>query len=281
MKGGRRVLLLTTQAHPQMLEYRHPNLGRLLTPRHFPRLHDTLAEGFPVAADNDCFHGYRPESIARLFGAIVEWPSVIARVHKAWPTLAARHYLSTSGGLVPDLAMTRPPPLATLPPNLLWVAVPDVLRCACGAEEYHRKDDRGPGCAPRGDADATLERFRDWHLWLCHLPLAFVLQDGSERPGRVPWDAPGLAGVFVGGSDEWKLGPDAARLVAEARARGLYAHMGRVNSEKRIRYAISIGCTSVDGTSWVTWRDAHLRRGLNYCARTRPQPVHWQTRLGV
>ncbi len=60
--------------------------------------------------------------------------------------------------------------------NLLWIAVPDVV----------------------GDADATLERFREWHMWLCHLGrLAYVLQDGAERPGRVPWDAPGLAAVFV------------------------------------------------------------------------------------
>lgn len=275
------MLLLTTQAHPQMREYAHPNLGRLLTPRHFPRLHDTLAEGFPVAADNDCFHAYRPQAIARVFEAIVEWPSLGARILKAWAALNPRYYRSTRHGLVRDLELMRPAPLPELPPNLLWVAVPDVLRCACGAPEFHRKPERGPDCTPLGDADATLERFREWHLWLCHLPLAFVLQDGSERPGRVPWGAPGLAGVFVGGSDDWKLGPEAAGLVREARARGLYAHMGRVNSERRIRYAKSIGCTSVDGTSWVTWRAAHLRRGLECCAQARAQPVSWQTRLAL
>jgi hypothetical protein len=275
------MLLLTTQALPQMREYAHPNLGRLLSPRHFPRLKDTIADGFPVAADNDCFHGYKPEAIARMFEAIVEWPSVLARINKALPALDPHYYRSTPGGLAPDPRLMRPPPLPELPENLLWVAVPDVLRCACGAAEFHRKPERGPECAPRGDADATLERFREWHLWLCHLPLAFVLQDGSERPGRVPWNAAGLAAVFVGGSDEWKLGPDAARLVREARARGLYAHMGRVNSAKRIGYAKSIGCTSVDGTKWVCWRGKYLREGLALCANTRPVPPHWQTQLAV
>ena len=51
--------LLKTQALPQVREFRHPNLGRPLTPRHFPRLHETLEEGFAVAADNDCFANNR------------------------------------------------------------------------------------------------------------------------------------------------------------------------------------------------------------------------------
>ncbi len=39
--------------------------------------------------------------------------------------------------------------------------------------------------------------------------------------------------------------------------------MGRVNSARRIRYAASIGCDSVDGTKWVRWRDAYLDSGLD------------------
>jgi hypothetical protein len=38
--------------------------------------------------------------------------------------------------------------------------------------------------------------------------------------------------------------------------------MGRVNSARRIRYAASIGCDSVDGTKWARWRDAYLNPGL-------------------
>lgn len=71
---------------------------------------------------------------------------------------------------------------------------------------------------------------------------AYVLQDGETR---IPDDA---AAVFVGGSTAFKLSPDAAGLVAAAKSRGLWAHMGRVNSARRLRYAAGIGCDSADGT---------------------------------
>jgi hypothetical protein len=275
------MLLLATQALPQMQEFAHPNLGRLLTPRHFWRIADTLAEGWPTAADNDCFNGYSPEAIAAMFAKITPWPSLFARLRYAWPHVQVGKVRTADGQSVPEIEHAIAEPLPSLPSNLLWVAVPDVLRCTCGADEFHRKDERGPDCGPVGDADATFERFHFWHPWICHLPLAFVLQDGSERPGRVPWNAPGLAGVFVGGSDQFKLSADAAGLVREARRRGLYAHMGRVNSEARIQYARSIDCTSVDGSGWTVWRNTNLPRGLAATAAARPKPVHWQTRLSI
>ena len=37
-------------------------------------------------------------------------------------------------------------------------------------------------------------------------------------------------------------------LVAEAKERGKWAHMGRVNSMRRYDYARGIGCDSADGT---------------------------------
>ncbi len=84
------MLLLTTQALPQMREFRHPKLGRLLTPRHFPRLQDTLAEGFPTCADNDCFHKYSPDAITRMFATVAPIPSVLARIRRAWPQMNQR-----------------------------------------------------------------------------------------------------------------------------------------------------------------------------------------------
>jgi hypothetical protein len=78
----------------------------------------------------------------------------------------------------------------------------------------------------------------------------------------VPWQAPGLAAVFVGGSTRWKLGPQAASLVREARRRGLHAHMGRVSTAGRIRYAQSIGCTSFDSSRYSRWRELLLDDGL-------------------
>ena len=76
-------------------------------------------------------------------------------------------------------------------------------------------------------------------------PVAFVAQDGL-RPSSVPWEA--IDALFVGGSTTWKLGTDAAKLVELAKARGLWAHMGRVNSRRRLAYADAIGCDSADGT---------------------------------
>lgn len=98
-----------------------------------------------------------------------------------------------------------------------------------------------------GDARATLAR---WEA-TAHLvrptgyPLAYVLQDGQEHL-PVPWSE--VDAVFVGGSTEWKLGSGARSLVSEARHRGKWAHMGRVNSGKRLLYASRIGCGSADGT---------------------------------
>ena len=228
------MLLLTTAALPQLHQHDHPNLGRLITPRHFCRLADTLAAGYPVAADNDCFQGLNPAAVCTMLQAIAPWPSVGARIRSAWPWLS------------PPAELLADEHLPAIHPNLLWIAVPDAV----------------------GDADATLERFREWHMWLCHLHrLAFVLQDGAERPGRVPWEAPGLAGVFVGGSTRWKLGPEAAELVRQARRRGLQAHMGRISSARTIRYARSIGCTSFDSSRYSRWRELLLDDGLAHASQ--------------
>jgi len=74
---------------------------------------------------------------------------------------------------------------------------------------------------------------------------AFVVQDG-ETSGKILWDE--LDAIFIGGSTEWKLSQAAADIVAEAKRKGKWVHMGRVNSFKRMRLAAAIGCDSVDGT---------------------------------
>jgi hypothetical protein len=103
-----------------------------------------------------------------------------------------------------------------------------------------------------GDADATLA------LSLPMLPrirelgyrAAFVGQDGATVE-QLPWDA--FDALFLGGTTAWKLGPAAAALAAEAKRRGKWVHMGRVNSLRRMVYAESIGCDSADGT-WLKHR---------------------------
>lgn len=51
-------MLLATQAEPQMLKHAHPNLGRLVQPRHFSSIEQTARRGICWAADNDAFGGW-------------------------------------------------------------------------------------------------------------------------------------------------------------------------------------------------------------------------------
>lgn len=115
-----------------------------------------------------------------------------------------------------------------------------------------------------GDAEATLARsapfVRKIRGWF-GLPAALVAQDGLERLD-VPWSW--FDCLFLGGSTEWKLGPHAALLTEEAKARGKWVHMGRVNSFKRLRYAAYIGCDSADGTFLTFGPDKNLPRLLGW-----------------
>lgn len=108
-----------------------------------------------------------------------------------------------------------------------------------------------------GDAVGTLERSAPWLPAIRALgyPAALVAQDGLEDL-EVPWDAFDV--LFIGGSTEWKLGPAARTLVAEAKRQGKKIHMGRVNSERRYRYAQAIGCDTADGTYLTFGPDANL-----------------------
>ena len=107
------------------------------------------------------------------------------------------------------------------------------------------------------DAAATLERSRPWlhRIRGIGIPAAFAAQDGLEHLG-VPWDDFDV--LFLGGTTEWKLGRHARALTREAKARGKHVHMGRVNSETRLRYARHIGCDSADGTYIAHGPDTNL-----------------------
>jgi len=63
--------LLVTSAHPSLQEHRlgphlHPQLGRLLQPRHTSSAEATAAARLPWAADNDCFQGLDPQAYYRM-----------------------------------------------------------------------------------------------------------------------------------------------------------------------------------------------------------------------
>ena len=112
-------------------------------------------------------------------------------------------------------------------PKPLWVCAPDVV----------------------GDAVATLALFTHWQPVIASYgyPVALVAQDGLQDEA-IPWD--GFDCLFIGGSTAWKLGAQCRAVVSEAKRRNKLVHMGRVNSARRLRYAQSIGCDSVDGSSY-------------------------------
>lgn len=132
-------------------------------------------------------------------------------------------------------------------PGCLFVAAPDVV----------------------ADFSATDALWRTWEPRLHSLgfPAAYVLQDGCRV---VPWET--CQAVFVGGSTEWKLSPQCAGLVEEAKQRGKWCHMGRVNSRRRVRYAVDIGIDSIDGTMFSKWPDIAFSRYQRWDQNLRAQP---------
>lgn len=119
----------------------------------------------------------------------------------------------------------------------LFVAVPDVV----------------------ADWAATVQLYGAWNgrIAAYGYPRALVIQDGATVE-TIPWDD--LEAIFVGGTTDWKLGGEAATIVGEAKRRGKHAHMGRVNSYRRLAYAREIGCDTADGTFLKFAPDVNLPR---------------------
>jgi hypothetical protein len=127
--------------------------------------------------------------------------------------------------------------------RLLFVTAPDAAEML-------------PDHTVRSSWEGTVWLWRSWRKALTAraLPLAVVLQDGATADS-VPWDE--LSAVFVGGSDAWKDGPQAAGLALEARRRGKLVHVGRCNTQRRERLWWPL-CDSFDGTQYSRWPDTHI-----------------------
>lgn len=128
-----------------------------------------------------------------------------------------------------------------------------------------------------GDAVATAKQFETWSVGVERrgLPMALVLQDGVEN--LLDWygyNFHRLAAVFIGGSTEWKLGPEARAFAQHAAAHGKWVHWGRVNSRKRFDYITSTGAAhSFDGSSFARWRKTYLNEGLAWTDELRLEGV--------
>jgi hypothetical protein len=126
-----------------------------------------------------------------------------------------------------------------------------------------------------GDAEATRARSLPMlpRIRSAGYPAALVAQDGLTLE-MVPWDA--IDALFIGGSTTWKLSEASHLLCSEARQRGKWVHMGRVNSRRRYELARSFGCDSVDGTFLAFGPDineARLRSWLDHAHRS---PQLWE-----
>jgi len=108
-----------------------------------------------------------------------------------------------------------------------------------------------------GSWEGTLWLWRCWRpaLQARGLPAAIVLQDGAT-PESVPWDE--LAAVFVGASTRWKLSRSAELLIRMARTRGLWTHVGRVNTMGRLARVEAMGAHSIDGSQFSRWPDHYI-----------------------
>lgn len=194
------MLLLVHSAH-ETLAREHPerNVARLLSPRQYSRVADTVRGGFLWAADNDAYSGFDEERYLIM--------------------------LDTIEGV----------------PGCLFVTAPDIV----------------------GDAKETRRLFEVWWhaLKVRRLPIGYVAQDGATD-FDLPWSR--ISALFIGGTTEWKMSENAAVLAVEAKMRGLWVHMGRVNTQRRIKYAKSIGCDSIDGTSMSMYRRTYVPRFSEY-----------------
>lgn len=128
-----------------------------------------------------------------------------------------------------------------------------------------------------GDAAATLTRSVPWlpKIRALGYPAALVAQDGLEHL-TVPWDDFDV--LFIGGTDQFKLGHHAIRLAEEARRHGKRVHVGRVNSDKRFRFAarpypFGLGADTADGTFLTFAPDHNLGRLLRWLEPAGPESL--------
>jgi hypothetical protein len=193
---------------------------------------------------------------------------VLILVHTAHPQ-AVSHRGPGFGRLLSPRQFSRAYDTAIA--GIPWAADNDCFQ-RLDADAYRRMLDSIfglPGCrfvvAPDvvGDWEATRQLWDEWQpdVSAACQPMAYVAQDGQPSE-QVPWRS--IDALFIGGTTRYKLSAEAEQLGREAKRRGFWLHMGRVNSRKRFDYARAIGCDSVDGTSYSRWRTRWLPDALTW-----------------
>lgn len=122
------------------------------------------------------------------------------------------------------------------------------------------------------DADATFERSKDVLPKIRELdfPAAFVAQDGIENK-TIHWDTFDV--LFIGGTTEWKTSDASFWLIKEAKRKGKFVHVGRVNSLTRLLWARLAGATSADGTYIAFAPDKNYRNLTRWLDVIKTQPA--------
>jgi hypothetical protein len=95
-----------------------------------------------------------------------------------------------------------------------------------------------------GSARRTSDLFAVFESRTIGLPRALVLQDGIGDVD-IPWDK--IHAVFVGGSDAFKIAPEAIQAAKVAKMLGKWVHVGRVNESRRVRNWLGLA-DSIDGS---------------------------------
>lgn len=169
--------------------------------------------------------------------------------------------------------------------GLPWAADNGCFTTAWDADAWHRwlrcMQPRQASClfavVPDvvGSARATRERWDEYAAIPRRLGyrLAYVLQDG-ECVDEVPWSD--LDAVFAGGTTAWKLSEQAYTLARRANRLGLWSHMGRVNSQRRLRAAYAAGYCSADGTYMAFNPVEGLDRIGGFLLAQRQQAALWR-----
>ena len=140
-------------------------------------------------------------------------------------------------------AFTRMAEAAVDDCRCLWIALPDYPMCAY----------------------STIGLFRHWKH-VIKRKRAFVLQNDIERYATlIPWDE--IVAVFVGGDDDFKESATAVELAKEARDRGKWVHVGRVNTVRRLDFWEPYA-DSIDGSGIA--RFDHMRNPIiRYLQKTK------------